>query len=118
MSSVSARYISEKLEYQGGTFTWEDNSDCSYSAYNRYLFSGFGLGKTVKIGEMGYERLYLGEFDGWFKDHYSANARFYSVLGWLETPWTDRHIVNKCDNVTIKTNSKSCKPWIEYYING
>jgi hypothetical protein len=115
MSSVSARHIliSEKLEYQGGTFTWEDNSDSL--AYRR-VYSDFGLGRTVVICNI--DEIKLDEFDGWFKDHSFADAKFYYNLASLSTPWTGCHMINRGDNVTIRTNSWWYQPWIEYYING
>jgi hypothetical protein len=117
MSSVSAKSVSQKLENQGGTFTWEDNSD---AVYLKRLYSGFGLGRTVKIGKSANYKLelILDEFDGWFKDYGSSSARFYYKVGYSETCWTDYHTINKGDNVTIKTNSAHCDPWIEYFING
>jgi hypothetical protein len=80
--------MSEKLENQGGTFTWEDNSNYNYGFCHRWLYAGFGLGRTLFIGEFAPDEFYLDEFDGWFKDHGSASARFYYKLGALETPWT------------------------------
>jgi hypothetical protein len=35
MSIASAKSMSEKLENQGGTFTWEDNSNYNYGFCHR-----------------------------------------------------------------------------------